>query len=300
VTDIGLGALCAVTASSLFSVGMVLQAIEARTVPARLSFHVSLLAELLRHPRWVLGGAVMLVGFGFHVTAFLVAPLTVVQPALAAGLLVLLAFGLRAQGETINRRELLGVAGIVVGIVALTFTTPGRTADEAGPRSLVISLGTLALIALVPHLSAIVQIRRGGGASMLATLGAGAGYALTGLTTKLLSDAIAAGRLVQGLGWLALTALVAGFAFLDQTSALQSRDVIEVGPIVFVVPIVVPVLLAPLLVGEGWSGTPLGPVGLIVALAIVCAGAVTLSGSATVSAAQAAPIGDAGDPVRPA
>jgi hypothetical protein len=289
VTNIALGALCAVTASSLFSIGLVLQALEARTIPAHYSFRLSLIGQLAKRRRWVLGGVVMLVGFAFHVTAFMAAPLTVVQPALAAGLLVLLWFGLRAQGQSINRREALGVAGVVVGIVALTFTTPDRTADEAGARSLFISLGALALVALVPHVGALVRFRRGGAdTGLLATLGAGAGYALTGLTTKLLSDAIADSEWLLAAGWLALTALVAGLAFIDQNSALQRRDVIEVGPIVFVVPVVVPVLLAPLLVGEGWAGTPIGVLPLLLSLALVCAGALTLSGSAGVASAARA------------
>jgi hypothetical protein len=288
VTNIALGALCAVTASSLFSIGLVLQALEARTISADYSFRLSLIGQLAKRRRWVLGGLVMLVGFGFHVTAFMAAPLTVVQPALAAGLLVLLWFGLRAQGQSINRREALGVAGIVLGIVALTFTTPNRTAGEAGAGSLVISLGALALVALVPHVGALVRFRRGGGTGLLATLGAGAGYALTGLTTKLLSDAIAGSEWLLAAGWLAVTALVAGLAFIDQNSALQQRDVIEVGPIVFVVPVVVPVLLAPLLVGEGWAGTPIGVLPLLLSLAVVCAGALTLSGSAGVAAAARA------------
>jgi hypothetical protein len=286
VTNTALGALCAVTASSLFSIGLVLQALEARTIPADHSFRLSLIVQLAKRRRWVLGCVVMLVGFAFHVTAFMAAPLTVVQPALAGGLLVLLWFGLRAQGQTINRREALGVAGIVLGIVALTFTTPDRTADVAGGASLFLSLGTLALVALVPHVGALVRSRRGGGGtSLLATLGAGAGYALTGLTTKLLSDAIAHSQWLIAAGWLVITALVAGLAFIDQNSALQGRDVIEVGPIVFVVPVVVPVLLAPVLVGEGWAGTPIGVLPLLLSLAVVCAGAVTLSGSAGVASA---------------
>jgi uncharacterized membrane protein YozB (DUF420 family) len=247
-----------------------------------------LIGQLARRRRWVLGCVAMLVGFGFHITAFMAAPLTVVQPALAAGLVVLLAFGLRAQGGSINRREVIGVAGIIVGIVAVTFTTPARTSDVAGARSLIIALGALGVIALVPHVGVVVRRRRGGGTSMLYTLGAGAGYALTGLTTKLLSDAIASSDWLPAAGWLTITALVAGLAFIDQNSALQGRDVIEVGPIVFVVPVVVPVLLAPVLVGEGWASSPIGAVPLLLSLAVVCAGAAILSGSAGVTSAAGA------------
>jgi drug/metabolite transporter (DMT)-like permease len=286
VTNTALGALCAVTASSLFSIGLVLQALEARSIPAGHSFRLSLIGQLLKRRRWVLGGFVMLIGFGFHITAFLTAPLTVVQPSLAFGLLVLLGFGLRAQGESMNRREAIGVAGIIVGVVALTFTTPSKGGDDAGARSLIIALGALAVIALIPHLGVLVRRRRGGATTMLATLGAGAGYALTGLTTKLLSDAAADSDWLASAFWLAITMIVALLAFIDQNSALQEGDVVEVGPIVFVVPIVVPVLLAPALVGEGWGDTPLGALPMLLSLAVVCVGAFTLSGSTRVAAAS--------------
>ena len=82
--DSALGALAAVTASALFSAGLVLQSLEARTVPAEHSLRLSLIGGLLGRRRWVLGGLLMVLGFGFHVGALLLAPLTVVQPSLAA------------------------------------------------------------------------------------------------------------------------------------------------------------------------------------------------------------------------
>ena len=43
-------------------------------------------------PRWVLGGVAMMVAFGLHVGALALAPLTVVRPCLAAGLVILLSW----------------------------------------------------------------------------------------------------------------------------------------------------------------------------------------------------------------
>jgi drug/metabolite transporter (DMT)-like permease len=286
VTGIGLGALCAIVASSLFSIGLVMQSVEAKKMSSEQALHLSLLLQLARRRGWLLGAGVMLVGFCFHVTAFLSAPLTVVQPALAAGLFVLLAYGLRTNAEPISRREIAGVTCIVVGVVGLALTSPVKAADEGGSSSIAISLAALGLVAIIPHGAALLRNRNGGGsASLLATLGAGAGYALTGLTTKLMADAITEGRLGVGVAWLALTAVVAALAFVDQNTALMGRGVVEVGPIVFVIPIVVPVLLAPLLVGEGWNNAPAGPVPLLISLVVVSVGAFVLSGSSRVAAA---------------
>ena len=290
MTSIWLGALAAVTASSLFSVGLVLQAGEARTVPAKYALRPSLLTQLARRRRWVLGGFVILIGFGFHVTALSVAPLTVVQPALAAGLLVLMAVGLRDPDERAGPRELAGLAGIIVGLVALTFTTPSRTTGDDDPESIAIALAALGAAILIPQVIAIARARHNREGSLLVTFGAGASYAMTGLTTKLFADNATADDWAAALFWLALTALVAAIALLDQTTALQRRSVIEVGPIVYVVPVVIPVLLAPALVGEGWDNAPHGVGPLLLSLAVVCVGAAVLAGSSTV-ASGASPAG---------
>jgi hypothetical protein len=58
---------------------------------------------------------------------------------------------------------------------------------------------------------------------------------------------------------------------------------------VFVIPVVVPVLLAPALVGEGWSDAPYGVGPLVASLAVVCLAAAALGGSSTVASAAAAP-----------
>src|SRR3954469_2176947 len=127
MADLALGAVAAVTASSLFSAGLVLQSLEARTVPPEHSLRLSLIGRLLGRRRWVLGGALMAIGFGFHVAALMVAPLTVVQPSLAAGLLVLLVVGTRTEGARVGARELAGVLAIALGVVGLTLTAPDRT-----------------------------------------------------------------------------------------------------------------------------------------------------------------------------
>ena len=283
MTSIWLGALAAVTASSLFSVGLVLQASEARTVPADYALRLSLITQLARRPRWVLGGFVILIGFGFHVAALATAPLTVVQPALAAGLLVLMAVGLRDPDERVGARELWGLAGIIVGLVALTFTTPSKGSGEDDPESIAIALAALGAAVLIPQVLAFARTRDGREGSLLVTFGAGAAYAMTGLTTKLFSDNFTASDWAAALFWLALTMLVAALALIDQTTALQRRSIVEVGPIVYVVPVVIPVLLAPALVGEGWGDAPHGVGPLLLSLGVVCVAAGVLASSSTVA-----------------
>ena len=124
----------------------------------------------------------------------------------------------------------------------------------------------------------------------MATLAAGTAYAFSGITSKLVSDDLADDQLVSALGWLAATALIGGLGFLSQVTALQRRSATQVGPVVYVIPVLVPVLLAPFLTGEDWSRTPLGGAVLVASLLVVSAGAGLVSSSGHVSrATESAP-----------
>ena len=78
-------------------------------------------------------------------------------------------------------------------------------------------------------------------------------------------------------------------------SALQRRPATRVAPVVFVVQIAVPVVLAPLVTGESWSSTPLGGVALVGFLTLVLAGAAALGRTAAVSGLVAAGADQLGD-----
>ena len=93
-------------------------------------------------------------------------------------------------------------------------------------------------------------------------LGAGLGFAWSGVATKLASDDLSQGHLGLAIAWGLSTAAASGVGVLSEMSALQSRPAIQVAPVVFVTQTVVPVVLAPLLLGERFADTPLGGVPL--------------------------------------
>lgn len=288
MTELSLGAVAAVTASALFSVGLVLQSLEARTIPSEHALRLSLIARLLGRRRWILGGLIMVAGFGFHVGALLLAPLTVVQPSLAAGLVVLLVVGARHDAAPVRVREVLAVVAISLGVVGMTLTASQRNTLTASPARLALALSPLVAAALAPYGLALVSSRHGRSGGLAATLGAGAAYALTGLTTKLVSDRITAGDWRGAVLWLGTTAAAGALALVDQTTALQRRGPTQVGVIIYVMPVVVPVLLAAGFLGESWAASRAAGVGLAISVAAVCAGAAALSGSRRVAAFEAA------------
>ncbi len=281
-----LGALAGLAASALFSAGLVLQATETRRVDSRYALHLSLIRQLLSRRRWVQGTVVTFLGYPFHVLALLLAPLTVVQPALAAGLLILLFVGARTGGEKVGPREVAGVVAILAGVIAMTLSAPARAAVETQTVPLLAALAVLAAVTLVPYALERLRGECTPGLTTMATFAAGAAYAFSGITTKLVSDDLADDRLVPALGWLAATGVIGGLGFLGQITALQRRSATRVGPVIYVIPVLVPVLVAPFVTGEEWGQTPLGGAVLIASLLVVCVGTALVSGSSSVSRAS--------------
>lgn len=87
---LALGIVAAIGASVLYNTAIALQALEAREVSHEHSLRVSLIGKLLRNRKWL--GATLLgfLGWPLEIVALLLAPLTVVQPCLVSGLVVLL------------------------------------------------------------------------------------------------------------------------------------------------------------------------------------------------------------------
>ncbi len=104
--ELVLGILAAFGASTLYSLGIALQALDAREASRERSrCALALLGGLVRRSRWLLGTGLSILGFPLQFVALLLAPLVVVQPALAAGLLVLLFVGERLLDERPGRYE---------------------------------------------------------------------------------------------------------------------------------------------------------------------------------------------------
>jgi drug/metabolite transporter (DMT)-like permease len=277
---LGLGILCAVVASVLYNTSIALQALEARDVPREHSLRVSLIGKLVRNRKWLGATALGLIGWPLEIVALLLAPLTVVQPCLASGLLVLLWLGVTRLGERPGPREYAAVAAIVAGVAGVAWAAPDRTTDHAATWAIALSLGLVALPALAPYL----MRGRASAAGTLAIVSAGFGYAWTAIASKLLTDELATGTLLIAAAWLATAAASEGLALLSEMSALQRRPATQVAPVMFAIQVMVPVILAPLIFGEKWSTTPLDGAALVAFMLVALAGTILLAGSKAVGA----------------
>src|ERR1700742_515651 len=116
---LALGIICAIGASALYNTSIALQALEAREVGHEHALRVSLIGRLIRNPRWLVATLIGLLGWPLEIAALLMAPLTVVQPCPARGLVLLLGLWLTRLGERPVRPEYGPVGAIVLGVVGI-------------------------------------------------------------------------------------------------------------------------------------------------------------------------------------
>jgi drug/metabolite transporter (DMT)-like permease len=291
---LALGIAAAVGASLLYNTSIAFQALEARQVPGEHSLRPSLIGRLVRNRRWLGATALGLIGWPLEIAALLLAPLTVVQPCLASGLILLLWLGATRLGEAPGAREWVAVAAIVVGVAGVAWAAPERTTDHASTSAIAIALAFVAIPLAAPYAlrkrfrhsphRGGVNVGWAGGIGTLMVISAGCGYAWTAIASKLLTDELASGAVLVALAWLATAAASEGLALLSEMSALQGRPATHVAPVMLAVQVLLPVLLAPLIFGESWSSTPLGGVALVAFIAVAVAGTSLLAGSKAVGA----------------
>lgn len=289
---LALGIVAAVGASLLYNTSIALQALEARGVAHEHSLRPSLLGRLLRNRKWLGATAIGLVGWPLEIVALLLAPLTVVQPCLTSGLILLLWLGATRLGESPGLREGVAVGAIAIGVIGIALAAPERTTDHASPAAIAVALVLIAIPIASPYVlrqrfrdsphQRGVDVGWGNAIAALAVVSAGCGYAWTSIASKLLTDELVAGTVLVGLAWLATVAASEGLALLSEMSALQRRPATHVAPTMFAVQVLVPVVLAPLIFEESWGATPLGGAVLVASMAVAIAGTVLLAGSRTV------------------
>jgi drug/metabolite transporter (DMT)-like permease len=281
VSLVALGVIGAVLAATLYNGGIALQALEARETPPSRALRPSLLAGLALRRRWLVGTLLVTAGWGFQAAALLVTPLTVVQPILAVGLVLLLVVGTRILHERVGAREIAAVASICAGLVALTLAAPEHTLTRASGEAVAVALVALGSAALLPYL--LSGLGRRPGVSVV--FSAGLVYAWCGITTKLVADAAGRGEWGVAVLWVLATAVAAGVGLLSEMTALQTRPATGVAPVVLVVDIVAAVAFAGALVGERWDATPLGGAVLLGGVVLLTGGAAVLASSPAVAAA---------------
>jgi drug/metabolite transporter (DMT)-like permease len=276
------GIAVALAAACCYELAYIVQALEARHAGDGGRIEPTLLGRLLRRPRWVAGTALSGVGALLQVWALTLVPLTVVQPTLALGLVLLLVLSATLLHEPVGRRERLGVVAIVGGVAVVPLVAApgiGGAGDALGVALLALLLGTatalpFALRARVPD-------------ARLRVLAAAAGDAWAAIGLKLVADALGSGSWLPAVAWAASAGLAGFLALTAEMSALQRIAATRVAPVVVSAQVLVPVIAGPLVFDEPWADTVPERLVLGAAILAVAAGAALLGASPAVADALA-------------
>ena len=150
--------------------------------------------------------------------------------------------------------------------------------------------------------------RRAGVQGLGVVVGAGFAFAAGAFSIKLVADALVSGSWLS-LGLVAAVAAIAGATgMLSEQTALQQRQATQVAPIIFVVELVVPLLLAITVGGESWgaslsswcwisAGIGLLIVSVVALMQTPAVSQLLAGGQQAPDAAGSAPLSGAGAPV---
>ena len=280
-SEIALGFGLALVAACCYETGYALQAIEAKRAPSDRALRPTLMTYLLTRPLWVGATALSLLGWPLQIAALAHAPLTLVQPTLALGLLLLLYLGVRILHERVGRREIAAVLLIIVSVGVFAWAAPRDIGHVDRGPGLVVALGLLAAFAVLPY--ALALVKKVSNPMLVLVASAGAADGMAAFVAKIVSEDIGSAAWLPTLAWIALVGVVVLIGLTSESTALQSFAATRVAPTVLVLQIVIPVVLAPLVGGEGWSNTPLGGAVLVAALVTVAVGAGLLASSPAVA-----------------
>ncbi|HZP72546.1 MAG TPA: hypothetical protein VFA97_04110 [Gaiellaceae bacterium] len=272
--------LLAFATATLYALSTSVQALEARRTPTSTALRASLLARLARRRLWLAGTAAGAIAWPMQAGALAVGSVALVQPALGAGLVVLLVLGTVVLGESVGFRELAGVAAVVAAVAVLAWAAPAETGAFTSGGTWAV--GVVAVV-LAPAPYVLRAARLSGG--LATSIVAGVGWAWVGLVTSLVDVSLADRRWLAAVAWAIAVGGLSFGALLVEMTALQTWPATRAVPIAFGLEMLLPAVLAPALAHD----RPPHAVAFGVALLVACGGALLLGGSRAVARAAAAP-----------
>jgi hypothetical protein len=249
--------------------------------PLALAHPLRSLWLLFSNRRWLVGFVVGILGWVFYVAALRYGPLSVVQAASAGGIGVLVLLVWRWGGVTLVRREWIGVATAIGGLLMLGLSLVGGGIAHAG------SHGSWIAIALSLAASGAVAAFFGGPGGRLVVAGAGLGigagflYAAGDVGTK---------AAVAGGWWLLFVPAVLaahGAAFLMLQFGFQRGSALATAGVASLFTNAAPIAAGMALFHEPLPGGARGILRVLAFVAVVTGGVLLTRGSGATQATQA-------------
>jgi drug/metabolite transporter (DMT)-like permease len=187
-------------------------------------------AELFRSRWFAVGWLVALGAWGLHVGALALAPLSIVQAVLSAGLVFLAVLAERFFGFRLGRRQWIGVIVTAAGLAVIGLTQesqPGGPPGYALAALITIECTVLLLatgLAVMSGRLHVLQAREG----LLLGAAAGALFGVSDVALKFLADAVADGVLELISPWTFAALIASVIAFYASARGLQLGPGVEV------------------------------------------------------------------------
>ncbi len=221
--------------------------------------------------KWfAIGMAVAGVAWVFHVAALAVAPITYVQIALAAGVVMIGVMADRLFGVAVGRRQWWGLALTTVGLALIALTLPGQTgASHSAYQATTLAIFELALLGIGGAL--VLGTRTGATARHHGVLLAAAAGVLFGVSDIAIKALTGGGGLIAiaTSPWLAVTLVASVGAFFSSARGLQLGDPVPVIAITGVAANVTAISGGVIVFGDPMPGTTLGIVAQAAAFVLI-------------------------------
>jgi hypothetical protein len=220
---------------------------------------------LFRSPLYTLGIVIAMAGWGLHVGALSLAPISLVQSVIAGGLVLLTIVADRLFGIAVTRREWIGVALMAAGLAFLAATLHG-TADSAhshyDPTTLGIYVGALGAARLA---TAVVTRSASGLAVSAGLLWAASDTSIKALSSHL--HHLGFGVLIHPLAFVILIASLIGLVV--SARSLQLGDAVPVIALTSVAANLTTIAAGPIAFSEPMPKSGLGVAVRLLAFALV-------------------------------
>jgi drug/metabolite transporter (DMT)-like permease len=232
---------------------------------------------LFRSRWYALGVLVAMGGWGLHVAALSLAPISLVQATIAGGLVMLTVVADRFFAHRVTRREWIGVALAAAGLAFLAATLDGE-ADSAHSSYDAATLS--AFVAVVATIGVLVAVLGRDAPRAGVLLGASAGllWAASDTSIKALSDHLGEDSVAAIL----LSPLAGVILLASLVGLLVSARSLQVGPAVSVIAVTsvaanaLTIAAGPIVFSEPFPDQTLGVTARLFAFALViCAAALT-------------------------
>ena len=243
--------------------------------PVRVRHPLRSAAELFRSTWFAVGWAVAVGAWGLHVAALALAPLSIVQAVLSAGLVFLAVLAERFFGFRLGRRQWTGVIITAAGLAIIGLTS-GREASEPPGYALAalitVECTVFALatgLAVISNYQGVLRARRG----VLLGAVAGALFGVSDVALKFLTDAVEDGVLELISPWTFAALAASVIAFYASARALQLGPGVEVIALTSVAANLIAIIGGILVFRDPIGAGPVAIAGRLIAFGLVVAGA---------------------------